>query len=388
MPPKLNERYLQRSPPRSRNPNIPSYISDVRMNPSNWVILTSRTSDPGRQYYFNLITNETRWEFPEDNDEVEVSQPRPSRPPQPPRPHIRRETSLQPHLLQPNNSALRELLGGNRPTFRGEITSAGPRHIEALNILREIITNELRSATPQQTEESTMLITDYLAQINNELTSATPQQIEDVNILQEINRYVPITNELRSATPQQTEESTMLITDYLAHLAQINNELRSAGPRHMEAVNILPEAINRPVPNTERSNLVDHINDMNKRRTENELFQFWVNRRYTHVLFIPSKSNNYDTISMNSWYWKQIMRLMTEQHVSSYYDLENFYTRTPELHTDNIDSISSFLNSTIDQNKSQNPYHQIEYDRSAIDSEDEDVEDEDEYEDRRERLFF
>ena len=56
MPPKIS------SPRHSSNPN---YISDIRIPPENWVICISKNIHPERPYYFNVITNESQWNFPE-----------------------------------------------------------------------------------------------------------------------------------------------------------------------------------------------------------------------------------------------------------------------------------------------------------------------------------
>lgn len=56
MPPKIS------SPRHSSNPN---YISDMRIPPENWFICISENIHPGRPYYFNVITNESQWNFPE-----------------------------------------------------------------------------------------------------------------------------------------------------------------------------------------------------------------------------------------------------------------------------------------------------------------------------------
>jgi hypothetical protein len=63
------------SPRHLRNP---TYIPDTRIPPEPWVVHISKQVYPGRQYYFNVRTNESKWEFPED-DYIELSQvPRPS----------------------------------------------------------------------------------------------------------------------------------------------------------------------------------------------------------------------------------------------------------------------------------------------------------------------
>jgi hypothetical protein len=40
---------------------------DPRDPPQNWEIRTSRTSHPGRRYYFNNQTLQSQWNFPEDS---------------------------------------------------------------------------------------------------------------------------------------------------------------------------------------------------------------------------------------------------------------------------------------------------------------------------------
>ena len=78
MPPKLNG---ARSPPR------PNYILDPRTPPQNWVVRWSTRKQPGRPYYFNVITNQTRWSFPSPpQPPQQPQQPPPQQPPpqQPP----------------------------------------------------------------------------------------------------------------------------------------------------------------------------------------------------------------------------------------------------------------------------------------------------------------
>ena len=68
MPPKLFG-----SPQRpSSNPN---YIPDLRVPPENWFISISENIYPGRPYYFNVLTNERQWNFPEDYNSVEALVP-------------------------------------------------------------------------------------------------------------------------------------------------------------------------------------------------------------------------------------------------------------------------------------------------------------------------
>ena len=40
--------------------------------PDNWGVRISEVNDPGKKYYFHLITNKTQWEFPEDKSTKEV----------------------------------------------------------------------------------------------------------------------------------------------------------------------------------------------------------------------------------------------------------------------------------------------------------------------------
>ena len=75
MPPKYN---FVGSPRHRRNT---TYISDTRIPPEPWVVLFSKTVDPGRQYYLNERTGQSQWEFPED-DYIELSHAH--RPPQQP----------------------------------------------------------------------------------------------------------------------------------------------------------------------------------------------------------------------------------------------------------------------------------------------------------------
>jgi hypothetical protein len=41
-----------------------SLDADNKLPPPNWVILFSRIIDPGKKYYFNLITGESQWNLP------------------------------------------------------------------------------------------------------------------------------------------------------------------------------------------------------------------------------------------------------------------------------------------------------------------------------------
>ena len=100
------------------------------------------------------------------------------------------------------------------------------------------------------------------------------------------------------------------------------------------------------------SNLTDHINNMNKRRTMQELFTFWVNQGYTPAIF--DYYTNPDLI--NGWYWKQISKLMTNKGVHSYYDVENFYKNTPEFHNSNEAKIATFLSEVDKVKVDQNGY--------------------------------
>ena len=65
MPPKLFG-----SPQRPSN-----YIPDLRVPPDNWFISISENIYPGRPYYFNVLTNESQWNFPEDYNSLEALVP-------------------------------------------------------------------------------------------------------------------------------------------------------------------------------------------------------------------------------------------------------------------------------------------------------------------------
>ena len=43
----------------------PLHVSNMRIPPENWFICISENIHPGRRYYFNVITNESQWNFPE-----------------------------------------------------------------------------------------------------------------------------------------------------------------------------------------------------------------------------------------------------------------------------------------------------------------------------------
>ena len=58
MPPKISS---------SQNSSNPNNIFDVRIPPENWFICISENIHPGRPYYFNVITNQRQWNFPEDH---------------------------------------------------------------------------------------------------------------------------------------------------------------------------------------------------------------------------------------------------------------------------------------------------------------------------------
>ena len=55
-----------RSPPHLRFPEQPV---DTRPLPENWIRRRSNTIDPGRIYYFNVLTGESRWDFPDLEEE-------------------------------------------------------------------------------------------------------------------------------------------------------------------------------------------------------------------------------------------------------------------------------------------------------------------------------
>ena len=58
MPPKISS---------SQNSSNPNHIFDFRIPPENWFICISQNIHPGRPYYFNVITNQRQWNFPEDD---------------------------------------------------------------------------------------------------------------------------------------------------------------------------------------------------------------------------------------------------------------------------------------------------------------------------------
>jgi hypothetical protein len=64
MPPKSN---VGSSPQHLRNSTD---ISDIRIPPKPWIIHISTKVDPGKQYYFNVRTKESKWEFPQDDIEL------------------------------------------------------------------------------------------------------------------------------------------------------------------------------------------------------------------------------------------------------------------------------------------------------------------------------
>ena len=68
MPPKLFG--SPRRPSSNRN-----YIPDLRVPPDNWFIAISENIYPGRPYYFNVLTNESQWNFPEDYNSLEALVP-------------------------------------------------------------------------------------------------------------------------------------------------------------------------------------------------------------------------------------------------------------------------------------------------------------------------
>ena len=77
MPPKRN---FLGSPQQSIDSE---YVNDTRIPPPGWVVHQSTTTQPGRNYYVNILTNQTQWNFPED-DLVLLSQAPPRPPPSTP----------------------------------------------------------------------------------------------------------------------------------------------------------------------------------------------------------------------------------------------------------------------------------------------------------------
>ena len=96
------------SPRRLRNQ---TYISETRRPPQPWVVRFSQSVDRGKPYYFNVITNESQWEFPDDSIELsQYTQPPPPPPPSAPALSISQlsmsdssnQPLSQPLLMQPN----------------------------------------------------------------------------------------------------------------------------------------------------------------------------------------------------------------------------------------------------------------------------------------------
>jgi hypothetical protein len=54
-------------PPKISSSSNPNHIFDLRIPPENWFICISQNIHPGRPYYFNVVTNQRQWNFPEDN---------------------------------------------------------------------------------------------------------------------------------------------------------------------------------------------------------------------------------------------------------------------------------------------------------------------------------
>jgi regulator of protease activity HflC (stomatin/prohibitin superfamily) len=55
-----------RSPPHTRFPEQPV---DTRPLPENWIVRSSNNVEPGRIYYFNGLTGESRWDPPDPDEE-------------------------------------------------------------------------------------------------------------------------------------------------------------------------------------------------------------------------------------------------------------------------------------------------------------------------------
>ena len=339
MPPKFN--FVGSPRHSSRNT---SHTSDIRRPPNDWVVRTSTTIDPGRQYYLNLITGEARWTFPED-DYIEVSQP--PRPPRPPYPPIMREislsllepslqpslqTSLQTSLLPqvlvpPQRECIVDLSTGlcvkpeKRPPVDMDAVLSALRSQEGLdqNLRRE--PGEVRLVAAGKPRAFAVPLRDYEERLAGGV------------------RVVEAPNEI-------SRREAHLVGDDRLRLPNRNNERR-----------VVAE------PNFERNHMNDmnqrnHMNDMNQRRTMRELFTFWVNKRYTPTIF---GSNNPELI--NGWYWEQISELMKKKGVRSYYDVKSFYENTPELHSRNVEDITYFLNQVGVSQSRQNRSQPVERER-------------------------
>ena len=332
MPPKFN--FVGSPRHSSRNT---SHTSDIRRPPNDWVVRTSTTIDPGRQYYLNLITGEARWTFPED-DYIEVSQP--PRPPRPPYPPIMREISLS--LLEPSL----------QPSLQ---TSLLPQVLVPPQ--RECIV-DLSTGLCVKPEKRPPVDMDAV------LSALRTQEGLDQNLRRE-------PGEVRLVSAGKPRAFAVPLRDYEERLAggvrvveagkprafavplRDYEERLAGGVRVVEA----PNEISRRVvaePNFERN----RMNDMNQRRTMRELFTFWVNKRYTPTIF---GSNNPELI--NGWYWEQISELMKKKGVRSYYDVKSFYENTPELHSRNVEDITYFLNQVGVSQSRQNRSQPVERER-------------------------
>ena len=380
MPPKLNLLGSpQRSPQRSsRNLN---YISESRTPPTPWVVRFSRTVNPGIPYYFNSITNETQWEFPENGfeaDELNLGEAslgeeslgearlREASLGEESLGEARlREARLQAYLREARlrEARLREgevVVGHLRDARLGEVylgeavadeallgegvvdeerlreERLRQEHFEA--ILREAIFGEARVDEARVDEARLRLGEARLAGpvVRPAVSRSAVAVANDCHgdrchaLATALERRPPLP--LRSALPGEIRNP---------RTGQLEREVADPVARR----SIFADALARP--NLD-SNLTDHINNMSKRRTMQELFTFWVSQGYTPSIFDYYTNTDF----INGWYWKQISKLMTNKGVHSYYDVENFYKNTPEFHNSNQEKIATFLSEVdkVDQN--------------------------------------
>ena len=490
MPPKLNllgspQRSPQRSPQSSsRNP---TYISDSRTPPTPWVVRFSRTVNPGIPYYFNSITNETQWEFPENSFEADELNLREAR--------LRearldeaslREASVDEALLRlqaylpearlgesrlgesrlgesrlgeavVDEASLRESRLGEASLGEASLREArlGEAVVDEASLREARLQARLREASLRRLRESEVVVGHlrearlgesrlgesrlreerlqaYLREARLRearlgearlgearlgearlagpvvrLAVADEASLGEARLGEARLRFL---GEARLAGPVfslAVADEASLGEARLGEARLRLGEARLAGPVVRPAVSrgdschalatalerlpplplrsALPGEIRNPRtgqlerevadpvvrrsifadalarPNLD-SNLTDHINNMNKRRTMQELFTFWVSQGYTPSIF--DYSTNPDLI--NGWYWKQISKLMTNKGVQSYYDVENFYKNTPEFHNSNQEKIATFLSEVDKVKVDQNGYPDQRQDDRAL----------------------
>ena len=378
MPPKLNllgspQRSPQRSPqssPQSSSRN-PNYISDSRTPPTPWVVRFSRTVNPGIPYYFNSITNETQWEFPENSFEARL------------REASLREARLQASLREASLRRLRE-----SEVVVGHLREARLRRLRESEVesrLREARLREARLREARLREARLRLGEARLGEaVADEARSGEARsgyvvvKVMDEARLGEARLRL---GEARLAGPVVRPavandchgDRCHALATALERLpplplrSALPGEIRNPRTGQLErevadpvaSRSIFADALARP--NLD-SNLTDHINNMNKRRTMQELFTFWVSQGYTPSIF--DYSTNPDLI--NGWYWKQISKLMTNKGVQSYYDVENFYKNTPEFHNSNQEKIATFLSEVDKVKVDQNGYPDQRQDDRAL----------------------